>query len=317
MARNVLWLLAVAGSACAVSCRDAASVPAGGGLPVNSMFQHGPQAAGPAAKGIAGTFDFFDDFDAPALSAERWQYTIQEFWPPGRFRRLSIGGSQHIPKPHDFHLDGNTYVGVSDGLLAQYVNCSLWYDTVRTWPVWTRPRGDDGGRFFVYIWNVRFTPLRIGFDRHPAGTGHIGFLIALSDEYEQSFFHDRKNYLAIKGLQPLSIGFKTLAGTKPDPYKVMRVCTEYKNSDVRGLTTSRHADRYAAVGRPVDLSWVVSKEAVVARWKPSDEDTWQVLHTEASTRLANLRLRFAGSWCEFTVDAVQVTKQDLTHKLAP
>ena len=85
---------------------------------------------------------------------------------------------------------------------------------------------------------------------------------------------------------------------------------------LRGKLTSRHADRYAAVGQPVDLSWVVSKEAVVARWKPSDEDTWQVLHSETSHRLVNLRLRFAGSWCEFTVDAVQVSKQDLSRKPA-
>ena len=287
-------------------------------MPVNSMFQNGPQAAGPMPKGIVGALDFFDDFDAPTLSAENWQYTIQEHWPPGRFRRLSIGGGKHhVPRPFDFRLAGNTYVGISDGLLAQYVNCSLWYDTIRTWPVWARPRGDDGQPFFVYVWGVRITPLRLGFHVHPAGTGHAGFLIALSDEYEQSFFHDRKNYLAIKGLQPLSIGFEPLAGTKPDPYEVMRLCTEYKNSDVRDRTTSRHADRYMPVGQSVDLSWAVTKESVTARWKPSDEQTWQVLHTETSHRLANLRLRFAGSWSEFIVDAVQVCQEELRHKPAP
>ena len=273
-----------------------------------------PEAApaAPASKGVVGSSGFFDDFEGSGLSAERWQYTIQDQWPPGTSNRISVPPPGHVPRPYDFRLNGNTYIGVSESALVQYVNCSSWYDTIRARPIWTRPTEQDRP-FYVMVWGVRITPLSLGFLRHPPGKGLVGFIFALSDEYEQSYFANRCNYLAVKGLQPLSRGFQPLPGGDPDPLEIMRVSTEFR---FQGTVqdAGAFADSYVSVGAPVDVSWVVSREAVVARWKPSKETEWRGLQSESTERLKHLRLRFGGSWCEYLVDAVQVSDEDLVRK---
>jgi hypothetical protein len=263
--------------------------------------------AAPHPKGVVGQYNFLDTFEGKRLESEKWEYTIQHFWPPGTSNRLD-NLSSLVPQPYDFTLDGNTYVELVDGKLVQYVNCSNWYDTIRTWPIWEVPTEGDSKVYF-FIWGVAITRVPGSVLDHPKDTGHIGFLIALCEEYEQSYFHDRRFYLAIKGLLPRSIGAEAIDGTTPRDLKDVRIATE-----MHWEYPSRYsfADEYVEVGEPVDLSWVVFKDAIIARWKRSSETEWrQLQHVEASTKY--VRLRFAGSWSEYTVDAVQASKTDITE----
>jgi hypothetical protein len=263
--------------------------------------------ATPHPKGVKGQYNFLDTFDGKRLEAGKWEYTIQQFWPPGTSNRLD-NLSSLVPQPYDFTLDGNTYVELIDGKLVQYVNCSNWYDTIRTWPIWEVPTEGDSKVYF-FIWGAVITRVPGSILDHPKDTGHIGFLIALCEEYEQSYFHDRRFYYAIKGLLPRSIGAKAIDGTTPRDLKDVRITTE-----MHWEYPSQHsfADEYVEVGEPVDLSWVLFKDAIIARWKRSSETEWrQLQHVKASTKY--VRLRFAGSWSEYTVDAVQVSEADITE----
>ncbi len=263
--------------------------------------------ATPHPKGVKGQYNFLDTFDGKRLEAGKWEYTIQQFWPPGTSNRLD-NLSSLVPQPYDFTLDGNTYVELIDGKLVQYVNCSNWYDTIRTWPIWEVPTEGDSKVYF-FIWGAAITRVPGSILDHPKDTGHIGFLIALCEEYEQSYFHDRRFYYAIKGLLPRSIGAKAIDGTTPRDLKDVRITTE-----MHWEYPSQHsfADEYVEVGEPVDLSWVLFKDAIIARWKRSSETEWrQLQHVKASTKY--VRLRFAGSWSEYTVDAVQVSEADITE----
>ena len=270
--------------------------------------------AQPHPKGVVGKYNFFDDFDHEGLSANLWKYSVQEHWPPGSYRRYNVPDGVHFSNPYEFRLDGNTHVSVKNGKLIQYVLCSRWYDTLRSWPLWVRPKLDPQLRFYVYVWGLQITPLQVGFERHPKNTGEIGFIVALCDEYDQSLFHDRRNYFAIKGLQPLSIGFEPLEGTNPGPSEAMRLCTEHKR-DGRVDQLSMYADEYVKVGDAVDLSWAISKRQIVARWKPTGQKRWRVLQRTTDSNLRHLRLQFGCSWAEYLTDAVQVTDRNLSTKL--
>jgi len=266
--------------------------------------------AAPRPKGVVGKYNFLDTFDDKYLDAKKWEYTIQAFWPPGTSYRFSIISSL-VPQPYDFTLDGNSYVELVDGKLVQYVNCSNWYDTVRTWPIWEGP-AEYESKVYFFVWGI--TIIRVGsVIEHPKDTGHIGFLVALCQEYEQSYFHDRKFYFAIKGLLPRSIGAEPIAGTTPRDLKDVRIATEVHRGDAKFTYPSEHtfADKYVELGEPVDLSWILLKNAIIARWKRSSDSEWrQLQRVEAALKYA--RLRFAGSWSEFTVEAVQVSDVDMT-----
>jgi hypothetical protein len=115
--------------------------------------------------------------------------------------------------------------------------------------------------------------------------------------------------LAIKGLLPRSIGAEAIDGTTPRDLKDVRISTE-----VHWEYPSRHsfAHEYVEVGEPVDLSWVLLKDAIIARWKRSSETGWRQLeYVETSAKY--VRLRFAGSWSEYIVDAVQASTTDMTE----
>lgn len=264
--------------------------------------------AKPYSKAVAGQYNFLDTFDSEHLDAEKWEYTIQEFWPPGTSFQLN-NLSSLVPQPYDFTLDGNSYIELADGKLVQYVNCSNWYDTIRSWLIWEAPEKDQPPVYF-FIWGVEITSVSGDITNHPKDTGHMGFLIALSDEYEQSYFHDRSFYFAIKGLLPRSIGAQPIEGTVPDDLKDILISTEihwgYPHKEIFA-----YADEYVEVGQPVDFSWILSRNTMIARWKRSHETEWRQLQ-RLDAQFGYLRLRFAGSWCEYTVDAVQATKKDRT-----
>jgi hypothetical protein len=111
--------------------------------------------AAPHPKGVKGQYNFLDTFDGKHLESKKWEFTIQHFWPPGTSNRLD-NLSKLVPQPYDFKLDGNTYVELVDGKLVQFVNCSNWYDTIRTWPIWEAPT-EDTSKVYFFIWGAAIT----------------------------------------------------------------------------------------------------------------------------------------------------------------
>ena len=262
--------------------------------------------AKPYTKAVIGKYNFLDTFNSEGLDGKKWEYVIQQFWPPGASNELHTM-SGLVSQPYNFTLDGNSYIEIVDGKLVQYVNCSNWYDTIRSWSIWKTPEEDQPPVYF-FIWGVNITHVNRDIVNYPKDTGHMGFLIALCDEYEQSYFHDRSFYFAIKGLLPRSIGAKHNEGTVPDDLKDVLISTEihwgYPQKNIFA-----YADEYVEVGQHVDLSWILTNNTMTARWKRSNETEWRLLQSLNGT-FGYFRFRFAGSWCEYTVDAVQVTKKD-------
>lgn len=276
--------------------------------------------AAPTPQGVRGTMPWIETFDEEGLSRTKWQFVINRLWDPKDYRVCRIPLPDLLPKPYKdggvpypYELDGTSYVGVKEGKLVCYTTCSLYYSTVRTWPVWHRPTDDS--KWYAYVWGVAIHKVNIGQERDDH-LEEMGFIVGLCDEYNQSTFNDRRKYLAIKGVQKKSTFFRPIPNGGPvDVFKTMRIAGELKYSPTGKDSKLADQDRYVVMPEePVDLSWEVSKEKLVTRWKRSSETEWRIIgpwNQSRARKLKFLRLEFAGSWCAYTVDAVQVCEEDL------
>lgn len=264
------------------------------------------EAAVAEIKGAIGGNEFFDDFNQDFLSKEKWQFTIKKQWPPEKLAKVQVNDGYRL------ELDGNSYVAVKNGKLLQYVNCSEWYDTIRTWPIWSRPK--DESQVYIYVWGVNLNRYAYGWEKLPKNSGNIGFLVALCSEYDQSYFYDRKTYIALKGLKPLSREYLPRPGNNPDILNsyALKIDVVYKGNVV---SSEQIIDELFEAGKPLDLSWVVSSGKTYARWKRSDEKIWNSIEIKShvlKSELQYFRLSFACSWTDYSIDAVQVSDQDLS-----